>query len=147
MNSGQSAIGAESAYSPKARVLLVDDEPEGAKTLGMLFSRCGYTVEVVTDSTQCISQLDSFKPDVVLLDIAMPRISGYSLAKQIRSRSEFDGVAIIALSGYCDNQHKQWSIDAGCDEHLVKPMQLTEIETVIARQVERRRHQISKAGQ
>ncbi len=147
MNPGQTAIGNESTKGSTARVLIVDDEPEGAKTLGMLFARCGYSVEVVTDSTQCLAQVESFQPDVVLLDIAMPRISGYALARQIRSEQKFDRVAVIALSGYCDYEHRELSLEAGCDQHLVKPIRLAAVETVIGHEVEKRRQQVSKHGQ
>ena len=68
----------------------------------------------------------------------MPKISGYELAKQIRSRGEFETVAIIAMSGYADSQHAQWSLDAGCDQHLVKPVQLAALEAAIAHEVQKR---------
>jgi two-component system, OmpR family, response regulator len=121
-----------------ARVLIVDDEPDQATVLGKLLKTCGYLVQVVTDSTQCLPHLESFKPDVVLLDIAMPKVSGYELAKQIRAQGESERVAIIAMSGYADREHTQWSIEAGCDHHLVKPVRLAAIEAAIAHEVEKR---------
>ncbi len=65
------------------RVLIVDDNSDAAKTMGMWLRYKGHLVEVVIDSTKCISSLEAFDPDVLLLDIAMPGISGYDLAKQI----------------------------------------------------------------
>ena len=125
--------------SSVARLLIVDDEPDGAKTLGMLLERLGYPVLVVTDSTQCIEQLESFKPDVIFLDIAMPNLSGYDLAGQIRSRPGFEEVAIIAISGYADQEHSERSIDAGFDLHLAKPVQLIALEAAIGDRARTRR--------
>jgi CheY-like chemotaxis protein len=119
-----------------ARILIVDDELDQATVLGKLLKACGYVVQVVTDSAQCLPHLESFKPDVVLLDIAMPRISGYELARQIRAQEET--IPIIAMSGYGDHQHAQWSIEAGCDHHLVKPVKLETLEAAIVHEAEKR---------
>jgi CheY-like chemotaxis protein len=133
MNSGHS-----STHGTAARVLIVDDCPDAGNILGLLLKRAGYLVEVLQDSTHCISHLEMFKPAVLLLDIAMPRISGYALAKQIRARAEFDRVIIIAVSGYADPQHMQWSLDAGCDQHLPKPVDVAALESAIAAIAEKR---------
>jgi two-component system, OmpR family, response regulator len=115
-----------------ARVLIVDDEPDIAKVLALLLKTRGYAVEVVTDSTQCLSRLESFRPNLIFLDIAMPKISGYDLAKQIRVQGD---VPIIALSGYADREHTQRSIEAGCNQHLAKPVSLATLEAVISHEV------------
>jgi CheY-like chemotaxis protein len=120
------------------RFLIVDDCPDAGKILGLLLQRAGYQVEITVDSTQCLPLLESFKPDVLLLDIAMPTISGYSLAKQIRARPEFDMLIIIAVTGYADPQHTQWSLDAGCDRHLPKPVDIATLKLTIAGVVEKR---------
>ena len=78
------------------------------------------------------------QPDVVLFEIGMPNVSGYDLAKEIRMRSEFVKVAIVAISGYADKNHMDQSIAAGCDHHLVKPVDLATIEAVISHELEKR---------
>ena len=120
------------------RFLIVDDCPDAGKILGLLLQRAGYQVEITVDSTQCLPLLESFKPDVLLLDIAMPGVSGYTLAKQIRARPEFDRLIIIAVTGYADPQHTQWSLDAGCDRHLPKPVDIASLELAIAGVAEKR---------
>src|SRR5690242_16222570 len=141
MSTGQASNGQELNGS-RPRVLIVDDERDGATALGMLLKLRGFVVEVVTDSTLCVPTLESFRPDVVFLDIAMPNVSGYDLARQIRSKSEFERLAIIALSGYADNAHKAQSIGSGCDDHLVKPVDLTTLEAAIAREMQKRRQKL-----
>jgi DNA-binding response OmpR family regulator len=119
-----------------ARVMIVDDERDSAISLGMLLKLRGYAVEVVTDSTLCLSHLALFKPDIVLMDVAMPRMSGYDLAKEIRARTDFSAVPIIAISGFGDKQHTAKSIESGCNRHLVKPVDLSVIEKIISHEIQ-----------
>lgn len=114
------------------RAMIVDDEPDGAYALGVLLRMRGFAVQVEIEATLCLPHLEAFNPDVILLDIAMPRMSGYELARQIRAQSQFNKIAIISMSGYCDQQHEQWALDAGCNRHVVKPLDLATIEGVIA---------------
>jgi PleD family two-component response regulator len=121
-----------------ARVLIVDDDRDGAVSLGMLLKLRGYTVEVVTDSMQFVSCLESFRPDIIFLDIAMPNVSGYDIAQQVRMHSTFNSVAIVAISGYADEAHKARSLASGCNQHLAKPVDLSTVERTIAQELERR---------
>jgi CheY-like chemotaxis protein len=120
------------------RVLIVDDNPDAAKLLGILLQHSGYETDVVFDGTQCLSHLESFSPDVLLLDIAMPTVSGYDLARQIRTRPRFEGLVIFAVSGYADFKHANWSLEAGCDRHLVKPVDFGALLAGIADEFEKR---------
>jgi CheY-like chemotaxis protein len=120
------------------RVLIVDDNPDAAKVLSILLRHCGFEVDVVIDSTLCLSHLESFSPDVLLLDIGMPKLSGYDLARQIRTRPEFGQLVIFAISGYADSKHAQWSLEAGCDRHLVKPVSPQALMAGITDEVEKR---------
>jgi CheY-like chemotaxis protein len=119
------------------RVLVVDDNSDAAHTTGMWLELSGHKVDVLTHSVECLPHLETFNPDVLLLDIAMPGISGYDLAKQIRSQPKFDRLVIFAVSGYGDAPHVQRSIDCGCDPHLVKPVDLHVLKEVIASEVQK----------
>ncbi len=121
-----------------ARLLIVDDNPDVAKVLSILLDRCGYAVEVVSDGLHCLAHVELFQPDVVLLDIAMPKVSGYDLARQIRARREFERVSIIAITGYGGPERAQLSLDAGCDLHLMKPVSLAALEAAIAEEIGKR---------
>ncbi|HEX4142362.1 MAG TPA: response regulator [Pirellulales bacterium] len=141
MTASQAATGGS-----LARILIVDDNPDAAKVLGILLQRSGYEVDVVLHGSQCLSRLESFQPDVLLLDIAMPQVSGYELARQIRTRPAFEQLVIFAISGYADSQHAQWSLDAGCDRHLAKPVELGALMAGIAQEVEKRPDSRAGAG-
>ena len=132
------------ASGSRIRVLIVEDSSDAAEVFGMLLERRGYAVEVELDSTQCLPHLESFNPDVVFLDIGMPKVCGYDLAKQIRSQPEFDSMAILAISGYGDREHRARSIESGCDRHLVKPVDLAELEAAIAQEIQKRRGQAAQ---
>jgi two-component system, OmpR family, response regulator len=121
------------------RVMIVDDDPDVATVLGMLLGRSGYSVEALTDSTQCLSRAETFHPDVILMDIAMPKVTGLDLAKRIRTQPTLQDVAIITMSGYSDAEHRAQSLEAGCDEYLVKPITRAEFEAAIGHQVRIRR--------
>jgi two-component system CheB/CheR fusion protein len=104
------------------RVLIVEDDNDSANILACLLQAHDYAAEAVVEGTQAISRLLAFVPHIVLLDIAMPRINGYELAKKIRQQPGFESIPIIAISGYGDNAHKQRSIEAGINYHLLKPV-------------------------
>ena len=112
----------------------------------MLLHHSGYDVEVVTDARETLACLDSFRAEVILLDIAMPEVSGYELARQIRAQTRFDRLAIIALSGYADKPHVALSFESGCDEHVAKPVYITVLEAMLAAVIERRSQILIEGG-
>ena len=128
------------------RILIADDNRDVGTVLGILLRRCGHAVDVVNDGAQCLSHLESFTPDVLLLDILMPDVCGYDLAKQIRSQPEFSTMAIIALSGFADAEHAELSLAAGCDEHVAKPADPSTLGLAMARAVQSRRQPSTKVS-
>lgn len=126
----------KAAKAAKARILIVDDEPDGATSLGKLLELIGCAVCVETDPTRCLPQLEAFGPGVILLDIAMPGLSGYELARQIRATPRGKRVTILAMSGYADQKHQQAAIEAGCDGHFAKPLDVVDLEATIAAHVQ-----------
>jgi CheY-like chemotaxis protein len=105
----------------KTRVLIVDDNSDTVRTTAAWLQLSGYQVAVVTDSKECISQLDSFFPDVLLLDIAKPGTSSYDLAKEIRSQPRFDKLIIIVALGVASAEDGHRSNESGCDRDLESP--------------------------
>ena len=93
----QAGIAMSTGQRPKngtaPRILIVDDNCDAANTTVMWLNIRGYKAEAITDSTECLSHLESFKPDVLLLDIAMPQVSGYELARTIRANPRFESLA------------------------------------------------------
>lgn len=130
-----STNGAAVAPAPleSRRILVVDDNQSAAKMLSMLLSKLGgHEVETVFDATEVESRVQEFRPDLVLLDIGLPRMNGYEVARVIRTNPRFDQILLVALTGYGQEDDRQKSKAAGFDLHLVKPPAIEQIVTVLA---------------
>jgi CheY-like chemotaxis protein len=114
------------------RVLIVEDDKDSAITLAALLHAVGHTVEVVLTATDAILRLHTFAPHIVLLDIAMPVINGYELARAIRAEPGFQSIPLVVLSGCGDDAHKLQSVAEGISHHLVKPVPFEELQRVLA---------------
>lgn len=105
------------------RVLLVEDDDDVAESMSALLAMDGHTVSTANNGIAAIETLHAFEPDVVLLDLGLPGIDGYQVARLMRSKTRREDLVIIALSGYGEEEHRRSSKEAGCDGHLVKPVQ------------------------
>lgn len=112
------------------RVLVVDDNHDAAQSLGTLLQLLGAEVQVAYSGADALAVLDSYQPDVVLLDLGMPNIDGYEVAKQIRQRSEFQNMTLIALTGWGQEEARQRTELAGFDHHLIKPADVSALQTL-----------------
>jgi CheY-like chemotaxis protein len=106
---------------PSRRILIVDDNRDSADTLGALLGRLGANVSVVYTGPAALEALDTFDPDVAILDLGMPEMDGYDVARRIRSRADRARVLLIALTGWGQEHDKQRARMAGFDHHVVKP--------------------------
>jgi CheY-like chemotaxis protein len=113
------------------RILVVDDNVDAAKTLGMLLKYLGAEVHVVHDGPAAIEAVDKYRPGVVLLDIGMPGMDGYEVARRIRERNEFKDVTLIALTGWGQEDDRRRTHDAGFDHHLVKPADIVALRALL----------------
>lgn len=104
------------------RVLVVDDNVDAANTLAQLLSLMGHQVQTAYRGTDAMDFAESFQPEVVFLDIGLPDILGYDVARQLRSSAGTKNALLVALTGYGQEQHRQEALDAGFNEHFVKPM-------------------------
>jgi signal transduction histidine kinase/ActR/RegA family two-component response regulator len=120
------------------RLLIVDDNEDAADSIAALLRARGAETHVVHDGPSALAAMHRVQPQAVLLDIGLPGMSGYDVARQIRSDSAFRDVVLIALTGWGQPQDRMQSEDAGFDEHLVKPVELEVLEaTLFARFGER----------
>lgn len=104
------------------RVLVADDDRDTADSLSMLLKLWGHDVREAYDGTTALEMALAFRPDVLLLDIAMPGIDGCRLAQELRRQPGFEGTLLIAVTGYGDRAHRlQWEADF--DHYLVKPVE------------------------
>ena len=113
------------------RILVVDDNVDTAGGLGRLLTRRGYSVEVANDGASALEKTRTFIPAVVLLDIGLPGMDGYEVARRMRTQPGAAGTVILALSGYGQEEDRARSRAAGFDQHLVKPIDFTVLETLL----------------
>jgi PAS domain S-box-containing protein len=120
------------ASAMERRILLVDDNRDSAETLAMLLRDLGNEVRTAFDGLEAVAAAAAFGPDVILLDIGLPKLNGYDACRRIRQQPGAKDIAIIALSGYGQEEDRRRSKEAGFDQHLVKPMELPTLEQVLA---------------
>jgi len=109
------------------RILVVDDNLDSAESLSVLLELSGHDVRLAHDGIDAVKTSDEFRPDVILLDIGLPRMNGYEAARVIRRRPWGNGVTLIALTGWGQKEDRERSKDAGFDTHLVKPVDHDEL--------------------
>lgn len=112
----------QSSRAGCARVLAVDDNAATSRVISLLLDKLGASeTETATSGRMALERMQEFQPDIVLLDIGLPEMDGYAVARTIRSRREFDHVLLVALTGYGQEEDRRKSQEAGFDEHIVKP--------------------------
>jgi signal transduction histidine kinase/CheY-like chemotaxis protein len=116
--------------APK-RILVVDDNTDAAKTLAELLRMAGHQVQTAADGHEAIASVDSFVPDIAILDIGLPGMDGYELARWIRKQPRLQRVRLIALSGYGQASDQKLALEAGFDLHLAKPVDPEVVLTTI----------------
>lgn len=116
--------------SQSCRILIVDDNIDAADSLARLLTYLGYETLAAYSALDGLQRMHTFAPDVALLDIGLPDLNGYELARQVRAIS--DSIQLIALTGYGTDDDRRQSAQAGFDYHLTKPVDLTQLEEVIA---------------
>ena len=116
---------------PRRRILIVDDNRDAAETLGELLTALGATVRVEHSGGAALAALDAFHPDAVLLDIGMPEMDGYEVARQIRSTAGHRNLLLIALTGWGQEHDQQRSLAAGFDHHIVKPPDINKLRSLL----------------
>ena len=104
------------------RVLVVDDNRDSAETLSMLLELMGNEISVAYDGEQALAMANEIKPDVVLLDIGLPKMNGYEVARSIRQEQWGSNPILVAITGWGQTEDKELSRESGFDHHLVKPV-------------------------
>jgi signal transduction histidine kinase/CheY-like chemotaxis protein len=115
----------------KRRVLVVDDNADSAQTLAMVLDVMGHQTRLANDGLEAVRIAQEFQPDIVLLDIGMPRLNGYEACRQIREQAWATAVIIIAVTGWGQDDDRRRSKEAGFDLHLVKPLDPLVVERMM----------------
>jgi signal transduction histidine kinase/CheY-like chemotaxis protein len=122
------AIRADAPLHPgepgmRQRILVVDDNVDAAESLGTMLAYSGHDVRVAHGGVEALSTAHEFAPNVMILDLGMPEMDGYAVARAVRSDPKFATTRLIALSGYGQADDRRRTADVGFDEHLVKPVE------------------------
>jgi PAS domain S-box-containing protein len=113
------------------RVLLADDNMDAADTLSALLEMSGYRVRTVYSGREALDAASDFAPDVMLLDIGMPGISGYEVARTLRADARFDRTVLVAVTGWGSRSDRDQALQAGFDHHLTKPIDHRALEPLL----------------
>jgi len=122
---------AVAAAGPRRRILVVDDNVDAAEALGELLRDCGHEVATAHDGTRALDHARLHRPDIVLLDISMPEMDGYEVAKRIRGELGLGDALLVALTGYGEDRHRRLAREAGFDQHVTKPVDASKLEELL----------------
>src|SRR5262245_60573916 len=125
---------APAAQSPKRsfRILVVDDNHDSALSLAMMLSIMGHETRTAHDGESAVATAESFLPEVVLLDIGLPKLNGYEVAQRIRQHSWGASMFLIAVTGWGQDEDRQRSSEVGLNVHMVKPVEPAALERLLA---------------
>lgn len=115
----------------RRRALVVDDVADVTEMLSVLLTHAGYEVRTASSAASAISLVQESQFDVIISDIGMPQMNGYELARAVRGLSGYEGVPMVALTGYSKFDDRQRSLDAGFNAHLTKPIEPRELLDLI----------------
>ena len=122
---------------PPARVLVVDDNEDAANSLATLLEVMGYEVRTAYDGPEAIEAADEFRPAVALLDIGLPRLSGYDIARHVREQRGRD-VLLVAITGWGQEDDRRRAREAGFDHHFTKPADFEVLLELIGQELNHR---------
>lgn len=134
----------ESAHSPVARtILVVDDNQDAAALLSLMMQSAGHRTFTASDGSEALDVARANSPHAIFLDIGMPGMNGYEVARRLRSEPQFESTVLIALTGWGSRDDKQKAMDAGFDFHLTKPVDSKDVHRLLdqlARRADARQH-------
>lgn len=113
------------------RIVVADDNEDSAQSFAMLLSFSGHEVRIAHDGAAALDALRDFRPDVAFLDIGMPGLTGYEVAKAVRAEPWGQDVTLVAVTGWGQPDDKQRARTAGFDRHLVKPIDPDEVDQLL----------------
>ena len=115
------------------RVLIVEDNLDAAEMLQFAVSHLGHVTRLAHDGAAAITAARQFRPDVIFLDIGLPIMDGYAVARTLRGMPEFTQVHIAAVTGWGQEEDRQKAREAGCDSHFTKPLAPAMLEDLLAK--------------
>jgi CheY-like chemotaxis protein len=111
----------------------VDDNEDAAESISMMLSLDGHEVRTAYDGPEALEAAGAFHPEVILLDIGLPGMDGYEIARRLKKNGRLDGALLVALTGYGQEEDRRRAEAAGFDLHLTKPVQPDRLREVVDR--------------
>ena len=121
----------ETSDEPRWKVLIVDDNRDSAELLAVLLEHDGHETRLAHDGLEALERAGPFAPEIVLLDIGLPKLNGYETCRRLRALQADAVVTIVALSGWGQAEDRRRSHDAGFDAHLVKPVEYQALKALL----------------
>ena len=112
---------------PRAKILIAEDNPEGAELLEAYLDGSDYDIEIATDGEDTLRKVASFQPDLILLDVMMPKLSGFEVCKRIRSKPETRDIIVHMITALDQHHDIDRAVEAGTNDFLTKPINKTEL--------------------
>ena len=116
-----------------SKVLYIEDHPAQRDILAQMLELNGFEVSVASDGVEGVEKTKAWLPDLILMDLRMPRMDGFEAIKVIRSEEKTAQIPIIAISAWASAKHKERALAAGANEHFTKPVDLNRLLTTIGR--------------
>ena len=116
-----------------SKVLYVEDHPAQRDILAQMLELNGFEVDVAGDGLEGVEKARIWCPDLILMDLRMPKMDGFEAIKEIRATANIQDIPIIAISAWASAKHKERAIEAGANEHFTKPVDLNRLLSTISR--------------
>lgn len=111
----------------RERILIAEDNPEGAELLEAYLDATDYDIAIAIDGDDALKKVQSFKPDLILLDVMMPKISGFEVCKQLKARPETRGIVVLMITALDQHHDIDRAVEAGTNDFLTKPINKAEL--------------------
>lgn len=122
----------------RRKVLLVEDNPQNRYLITFLLEKSGYEVVIAEDGEAAVEAVPAHRPDVILMDVQLPKIDGYEATRRIKSDERFSAIPVLALTAHSMKGDRVKALEAGCDDYITKPVDidvlLRRIEEVLGQQ-------------
>lgn len=133
INASSKMVTADALSSWKPTILIAEDSADSREMMQLLLEQKGYQVVAASDGMHAVEVALSSRPDLVLLDLELPKLDGLSVTRNLRLDPKFKDVPIIILSGHDPSRFRQDALDAGCDDYLLKPIDFDSLHELLDR--------------
>ena len=117
------------------KILYVEDNEDNVYMLSRRLKRKGFEIVIAVDGKQGVEMASSEKPDLILMDLSLPKMDGWTATKHIKSNDKLKSIPIIALSAHAMEEHKQRALDSGCNDYDTKPVDINRLLSKISEQL------------